>query len=279
MKRASTESGSQPEDHTISWFATTAPALLKKMADAKHRLRWLVEDFARRRNYSDPERAPEAVVREVAGFLIYQNEPGTMYLGRLPRLSARELQALSSEIESSVNRFLNGEDWTIPLEAKPPLLGMPPISRCIRRRTVEFGRDKGKRMVVASWRSSSTPAPARSFALIFRLAAQDLVVSEHEYLAKCGGCETVFVCDDLRQSFCTPRCNAATRMRRHRASKRPPEPAPKTARRRASRDQKKTRKNRLTPTLPERLIAPNSCATLSKRPEISTCARRAGARN
>ena len=227
MKRASTEGGSQPEDRTVSWFATTAPALLKKMADAKDRLRWLVEDFARRRNYSDPERAPEIVVREVAVFLLYQNEPGTMYLGRLPRLSARELQALSSEIESSVNRFLNGEDWTIPIEAKPPLLGIPAISRCICSRTVELGRDKGKRMVVSSWRSSSTPAPARSFALIFRLAAQDLVVSEHEYLAKCGGCETVFVCDDLRQSFCTPRCNAASRMRRHRASKRPPEPPPK----------------------------------------------------
>jgi len=98
MKRARRKLRSQSEDRTVSWFATTPPALLKKMGDAKDRLCWLVEDFATRRNYLDPDWAPEAVVREVAVFLIYQNEPGTMYLGRLPRLSARELQDLSVEI-------------------------------------------------------------------------------------------------------------------------------------------------------------------------------------
>jgi hypothetical protein len=238
--RKSRRSGtSQPEDRINSWFAGTAPALLKKMGDPKERLRWLIEDFARRRTYAESDRAPEAVVREVAVFLIYQNEPGTLYLGRAPRLPANVLQDLSSGIEKSVNQFLDGEDWIIPIWSTPGLQSTPAMSRCIRRSTVELGREKGKSTVVPSWRGSSMQTRAPDFALIFRLAAQDLVASEHHYLAKCAGCQMVFVRDDLRQTFCTVRCSATARTRRHRVKRLTAAPSKQHGRRLGSNQQKK----------------------------------------
>jgi hypothetical protein len=107
----------------------------------------LVEDFARRRNYATPDSTPEAVIREVAVFLIYQNEPGTLYLGKAPRLPPNVLD-LSSEVEKSVSLFLDGEDWIISILSLPSLRSTLAISRCIRRVTVELGREKEKNTVV-----------------------------------------------------------------------------------------------------------------------------------
>jgi hypothetical protein len=195
-----------------AWLSTTEPDLLKKLGNSKDRLRWLVEDFARRRIYQDKDRAPEALVREVALFLLYQNGPGTMSLGKMPRLSAEGLQLLSRKIEVGVRDFLEGLEWTVPINTA--VQGRPIISRSVCRKTIELGRDKGKSVVATSWRSRNS---ARTFTLSFQLAAQDLVASAHEFLAKCPGCATVFVRDDLRQAYCTVRCNAASRVRKHRS--------------------------------------------------------------
>ena len=205
----------EPVTYERAWLSTTEPALLQRLGYPKDRLRWLVEDFARRRNYLDKHRAPEALVREVALFLLYQNGAGTMSLGKMPRLSASGLQLLSREIEAGVGRFVDGQDWTVPIMTAEQ--DLPVISRSVRRKTIELGRDKGKSIVVACWRSRN---PARTFALSFQLAAQELVASAHEFLAKCPGCATVFVRDDLRQAYCTARCNVASRMRKHRSRKR-----------------------------------------------------------
>jgi hypothetical protein len=116
---------------------------------------------------------------------------------------------------------VDGQDWAVPIKIADP--GLPVISRSVRRQTIELGRDRGKSIVVASWHSRS---PTRTFLLSFQLAAQELVASAHEFLAKCPGCATVFVRDDMRQTYCTARCNAASRMRKHRGRKRgqPAEP-------------------------------------------------------
>lgn len=208
-------------------FLSSTEGLFRRMADPKERLRWLVEDFARRRNFLDPDRAPDAVVREVALFLLYQNGAGTMYLGRKPKMPARELKELSLEINEGVSRFLNGGDWTIPIYAFASRLH---LSRTLRRQTIELGRNRGKNCAVASWRSQYS---AGTFTLTFRLAAQELVASEQDWLAKCAGCGMIFVSEDLRQSFCTPRCSAASRMRKYRAPKQRPK-MPSTVKRRAS---------------------------------------------
>ena len=156
----------------------------------------------------------------------YQNGAGTMWLGKMPRLSAEGLQLLSSEIEAGVGRFVDGQDWAVPIKTADP--GLPVISRSGRRQTIELGRDRGKSIVVASWRS---PSPARTLLLSFHLAAQELVASAHEFLAKCPGCAMVFVRDDMRQTYCTARCNTVSRMRKHRSRKRgqptelPPKPS------------------------------------------------------
>ncbi len=192
------------------------------MGDPKERLRWLVEDFARRRNFLDPDRAPDVVVSEVALFLLYQNAPGTMYLGKKPQMPARELIALSLEIDEGVSRFLNGEDWTIPIDASASRVR---LSRSLRRQTFVLGPNRGKSYAVASWQSQHS---ARTFILTFRLAAQELVASEQNWLAKCRGCEMIFVSDDLRQSYCTPRCSAASRMRKYRAPKQRPKMPPRS---------------------------------------------------
>jgi hypothetical protein len=84
-----------PVVYEPAWLSTTEPALLQRLGNPRDRLRWLVEDFARRRNYLNKQRAPEALVREVALFLLYQNGAGTMSLGKMPRLSADGLQLLS----------------------------------------------------------------------------------------------------------------------------------------------------------------------------------------
>ena len=214
-QRDSEEQPSGPVRYERAWLSTTDPALLRRLGNTRDRLRWLVEDFARRRNYLDRERAPEELVREVAVFLLYQNEPGTMALGKMPRLPAQVLQKLSTDIEAGVGRFLDGQNWTIPIKTDEP--GIPVFSRSVRRRTIELGRDKGKTIAVASWRSRRSP---RTFALTFQLAAQELVASAHEFLARCPGCATVFVRDDPRQYYCSTRCNVASRMRKHRSRKR-----------------------------------------------------------
>ncbi len=214
-QRDSAEQPSEPVTYERAWLSTTEPELLQRLGNTRNRLRWLVEDFARRRNYLDPERAPEVVVREVAVFLLYQNEPGTIALGKMPRLPTEVLQKLSTDIEAGVGRFLDGQDWTIPIKTDEP--GIPVFSRSVRRRTIELGRDKGKTIVVASWRSRRS---ARTFALTFQLAAQELVARAHEFLARCPGCATVFVRDDPRQDYCTARCSVASRMRKHRGRKR-----------------------------------------------------------
>jgi len=77
-----------------AWLSNTEPALLQRLGNPRDRLRWLVEDFARRRNYLNQHPAPEALVREVALFLLYQNGAGSMWLGKMPRLSAERLQLL-----------------------------------------------------------------------------------------------------------------------------------------------------------------------------------------
>jgi hypothetical protein len=210
-----------------AWLSGTETALLRRLANPRGRLQWLVEDFARRRNYLDPSQAPEILVREVTLFLLYQNGAGTMWLGKMPRVSADELRLLSQEIEAGVGRFADGQEWTIIVKTED--FGPLGISRSVRRETIELGRDRGKSIVVASWRSRS---PARTFLLSFRLAAQELVASAHGFLAKCPGCAMVFVRDVLRQTYCTAKCSTVSRMREHRRRKRgqPTEPIPKPRR-------------------------------------------------
>jgi len=216
-----------PLERERAWLSSTED-LFRRMGDPKERLRWLVEDFARRGNFLDPDRAPDVVVSEVTLFVLYQNGPGTMYLGKKPQMRARDLTALSLEIDEGVRRFLNGEDWTIPIDASASRLR---LSRTLRRQTFVLGPNRGKNYALASWRSQHSARTLTS--LIFRLAAQELVGSQQDWLAKCRGCGMIFVSADLRQSYCTPRCSAASRMRKLRAPKQKPK-RPTTVERRAS---------------------------------------------
>ncbi len=205
----------EPRDSGVAY----EPALIRKLgATSESRLRWLVEDFARRRDYRDARAAaldddqtPQAVAREVWLFLLYQNGPGTIYSGDgVPEMPARALKRLSEQVESGVARFLNGQEWIVDLP--------PRLTRAIRREEVLLGRDKGKQKATAMWRERGAWA-TKAFELTFLLAAQDLVMTEHELLCRCGGCGTVFVREDLRQGFCTPRCAHARWMRDSRAKK------------------------------------------------------------
>jgi hypothetical protein len=206
------------------WFSATDLVLLQRMADPKGRLRWLVEDFARRSDYRDvrdgkllaAEQTPETTARELATFLVYGNGPGTLYLASLPKMPAKTLRELSHEIDAGVSRFLAGEKWPVAISE--------PMTRSISLSTVRLGPTKGRKTVERMWRGKQ---PARSFGLSFLLAAQELIAAEHETLARCLGCPAVFVRDDARQTYCRPECGSAHRQRRSRAKKRGlPEPAP-----------------------------------------------------
>jgi hypothetical protein len=142
-----------------AWLSNTETALLQRLGNPRDRLRWLVEDFARRRTYLDQDRPPEVLVREVALFLLYQNGAGTMWLGKMPRLSAEGLQLLSSEIEAGVGRFVDGQDWAVPIKTADP--GFPVISRSVRRQTIELGRDRGHRSRKRGQPTELPPKPRR----------------------------------------------------------------------------------------------------------------------
>jgi len=206
------------------WFSATDLTLLQRMADPKGRLRWLVEDFARRSDYRDARdgkvladgQTPETVARELATFLVYQNGPGTLYLAAPAKMPAKQLRELAQEIAAGIDHFLAGDKW--------PVMVFQPMTRSISLNTIKLGPTKGRKTVERMWRGKQ---PAHSFGLSFLLAAQELVVSEHETLARCLGCPSVFVRDDARQAYCRPECGSAHRQRKSRAKKRGlREPAP-----------------------------------------------------
>jgi len=213
-----TNSEPAPSSRSSAWFyRTITPDLVRRFgARPIDRLKWLIEDFARRQEYRDASSAragdgwtPESVAREMALFLLYQNGPGTLSLGAEtpPAMPAKILRELSMAVADGVERFLRAEGWAVTVPAK--------TRRTIRTETILLGPEKGTMRAVATWMSPGA-AKNRDFGLVFLLAAQDLLFSEFDYVARCKGCGLVFVREDLRQTFCSTRCGNSTRMRESR---------------------------------------------------------------
>jgi hypothetical protein len=180
--------------NSAAFLSDTEPATLRKFSDPKSCLRWLVEDFARRSIYQDPNRVPEDVTREVALFLIQRNGAGSQTLVSMPVLPAAKIKRLADELKDNIGRFVDGERWTIPVSAS---------ARSIRRNVIAG--------VTAQWDCRKA-----SVILAFRLAAQELVAATSVWLARCRGCDEIFVREDLRADYCSKRCGAVARMRKHR---------------------------------------------------------------
>lgn len=179
------------------------------------RLRWLIEDFCRRRIYSDARRGelagdetPESLARELMLFCIYQAGPGSIaFTGspQPPKLPAKIMRQLSVTIAEGIDRFITGESWEVQIPGR--------AKRIIQIRNDPFARSKDARRAVSAMQLS-----AQDLVLTFTLAAQDLVQSELKYIARCAGCNLTFVREDLRALYCTPQCGWNKRKRDSRAA-------------------------------------------------------------
>jgi hypothetical protein len=164
------------------------------------RLRWLVQDFCAHLNYSalPPDTTPVSIAREASVFLLYQLAPGTFVMTHLPHLPPAIFEDLAKEISAGLDRFIAGERWT-----KRILL---PVERTVYRE--HDGKSRNLYRALAPIK--------RGFPAMFTLAAMDLLNQEGWRPARCPECNTRFVRDDPRQSYCSERCSQTTRTRRLR---------------------------------------------------------------
>jgi hypothetical protein len=199
------------------WFAKDYTNTARRVGfTQRKRLRWLVEDFASRLNYEAlaPNLTPERLVHEITVFIGLQCGAGFADLGELPDLPARELQPLAHMVREGIERFADGEPWRIEVRNN--------LDRVLRRRpgaSTRADESHGR----SSW---SVRWPARRSTQIqvpFLLAAMDLLQSQGRWLTRClhVDCRQLFMRDDMRQQYCSPRCSQVARVRRFRRKSAP----------------------------------------------------------
>ncbi len=217
------------ESRQPPFYSTLRPDELRQLGGSEmSRLQWLLEGFTLQRvgftrrgrqgdnagwkwpNDVKDDQTPTAVARECWLFLLYQNGVGTMTGAQPPVMPVRRLRALSEAIQRGVERLLSGQDWIVKVPAQ--------TARRARSQQVLLGRDKGQHRATASWVEPTLRG--RAFELAFLLGAQDLIVSQFKWVARCPGCETVFVREDLRQNYHSNQCGAAARKRVSRKAQR-----------------------------------------------------------
>ncbi len=165
------------------------------------RLRWLVEDFAARLNYSSlpSGETPADITREVSVFLLYQLGAGTFDMTEIPDLPAEIISKMAKDTDEGLDRFIQGEAWTLRIHI--------PVDRTIQRETGQKPK----------WRAL-TGEVEETVPLMFGLAVMDLLQTESWRPARCirADCGGRFARDDRRQIFCSPRCSQTMRARRLR---------------------------------------------------------------
>jgi hypothetical protein len=180
----------------------------------RERLKWLARDFLQI-NYGklDGVAVPEDVVLELAVFVLYEGGPGTVNLALLPPLSSKRLVKLSREVREGLERFVDGGMWELNLNQR--------LVRRVSRYVHEFPPDQGKVEIRSTWSREWQISDAAAFNTVFLLTAQDLLVREGEWLARCQfeDCHTLFVKDDVRQKYCTGRHAAKDRVYRYRTGR------------------------------------------------------------
>jgi hypothetical protein len=171
------------------------------------RMRWLVEDFAERRNYSELPKdvTPDDVAREIATFVLFHSDPYAFQLEGLPPiLPPATLTALAGAMDDCLDTLCRGEPWTLNLRV--------PVTYSIRRE--KDGH------VLRTW--NPQVAPKHGLPAAFMLCVMDLLITDGWRVARCArseDCNRRFVRTDPRQNYCSARCSQTTRARRLRQPK------------------------------------------------------------
>jgi hypothetical protein len=123
------------------------------------RLRWLVEDFTARLNYSalPADVTPATIAREAGAFLLYQAGPGAFDMTELPELPPAVLQKLANEVSEGLDAFIEGRPWTKRITQ---------TDRTIQRADDNLGRNHYHALLPVR----------RGFPLMFTLAVMDLLI-------------------------------------------------------------------------------------------------------
>lgn len=168
----------------------------------KERLRWLVETVA-----GASEGAPlNFGTAEIAVFLVNQGGAGTR-LSVMPRIRAVDRLYLANAVKEGLVLIIDGKQWTVEIRES--------VDRILLRRTGVKGVDQDEPFGA---RSTWQPRSKAALLTAFLLTAADLIERQQSWLRRCPreDCGRVFVQEDRRQSYCSPRCSQTRRTRRFR---------------------------------------------------------------
>ena len=192
--------------HTIerNWYAAKHREISQRVGRSqKARLRWLVESFGIHANEGEPYRAHTA---EIAAFLVSQGGAGTR-LSVMPRIRRSGVIYLARAVKEGVDLVIDGKQWKVEIRES--------VDRILVQRTGVKGVDHDE-----PFGSRSTWQPRSKDALLtaFLLTAADLIERQQSWLRRCPreDCGRVFVQEDRRQRYCSPRCSQTRRTRRFR---------------------------------------------------------------
>jgi hypothetical protein len=187
-----------PERH---WYA----AKFRTISDVvgrtqKARLRWLVENFAAQANLGTAFKSRTA---EIAAFLLNQGGAGTR-LSAMPRISSADQIYLAKTAKEGVDLVIGGMQWKVAIRES--------LDRILVQRTGIRGVDPDEPFGA---RSTWQPHSKEALLTAFLLTAADLIERQQSWLRRCPreDCGRVFVQEDKRQRYCSPRCSQTTRTR------------------------------------------------------------------
>jgi len=187
-----------------NWLAAKYLPMARRMSSQKARLRWLVENFGARPNQ---KRLPGKA--EFVAFILLQSG-ASFSAARMPRLRTSDLNDLAQMVGAGLAQIVSGEQWKV--EVKEPL------DRVLIRRSGLRGVDAEEPYGA---RSTWVPRVGRAFPTSFLLSVGDLIERQQHWLSRCQreDCHRIFVRNDKRQNYCSPRCSQTRRTRRFRRSK------------------------------------------------------------
>lgn len=183
------------------WLAAKYPEMVRRLGSQKARLRWLVDNFAAAPN---PKGFPSKT--EFVMFTLIQSGASS-YTARMPPLP--DLNDLARKVSDALAQIVSGGQWKVEVRE--------PIDRILIRRSGVRGVDADEPYGA---RSTWVPRGGRAFPTSFLLVVGDLIERQQHWLSQCQreDCHRIFVRNDKRQNYCSPRCSQTRRTRRFRGS-------------------------------------------------------------
>lgn len=187
-----------------NWYAAKHLETSKLVGRSqKERLRWLIETVAAGASEGAPLNFGTA---EIAAFLVNQGGAGTR-LSIMPRFRAVDRLNVAKAVKEGLDSVVNGKQWKVEIRES--------FDRILLRRTGVKGVDQDEPFGA---RSTWQPRSKAALLTAFLLTAADLIERQQSWLRRCPreDCGRVFVQEDRRQSYCSPRCSQTRRTRRFR---------------------------------------------------------------